>query len=757
MPRKETTSYEEDSVLIRCIPAAILALTFAIAIASGVTAGDARAQEAPVGVTVVIENLAPENGTWLTPAWVGFHDGDYEAFDVGSAADPFVERLAEDGNTAPLFDDFASEEPGGSQETIPSDQGIPQIAPGESATATFVLDASDPANRFFSYLSMVIPSNDAFIGSDAPQSTRIFDANGNFLGAYLTISGGAVLDAGTEVNDEIPEHTAFFGQTEPDTGVDENGVIHEHPGYNPPGSGGILDDPMFAEADFTTPGYEVARITIYRSDTIVEGGSVSGVWDVEGSPYLIQGDATIPVGETLAIEPNVLVFADAEVGITVQGTIEAIGGENQPIVFTGPAQGLGWRGIRIEETATGNRLEHCVIEHGDRAATYESGGGIACLDSDLVMKACMVRENDAYYFGAGLYGVGSDLVIEACEFRDNLIDSSNSAEGGGIYCEDSQVRITNSRILDNRVETFTFFGATNSRGGGIALRQCETILEKNVIAGNYLTHSGTEAESVGGGIFIDDFSDGTVLRGNTISYNEVHYTNAHGGGIYLGTYNVEMTDNIVSDNVGAGIWFDPGASGTLVEYCDVHGNSDGRFGGGSVPDGLGEIVQENRNGDPCDANFNIFLDPRFVAESQGDFHLEPDSPCIDAGNADSPADPDGTIADIGAFFFDQGTTTVSSSPADETARLLLPSRPEPAFDVATIRYRVPTESPVRLTIHGPSGRVVRTLVDERRPEGVHGVQFDGRDAHGRPLPAGVYFSRLAVSGRTESRRLTLLR
>jgi hypothetical protein len=48
----------------------------------------------------------------------------------------------------------------------------------------------------------------------------------------------------------------------PDTGVDENGVAHFHPGFLPVGSGGILDDPMFANADFTQPGYEVARITI---------------------------------------------------------------------------------------------------------------------------------------------------------------------------------------------------------------------------------------------------------------------------------------------------------------------------------------------------------------------------------------------------------------------------------------------------------------------------------------------------------------
>lgn len=122
---------------------------------------------------------------------------------------------------------------------------------------------------------MVIPGNDAFIGNEDPGQHQLFDVNGNFLGAFNTITGGGVRDAGTEVNDEVPEHPAFFGQTEPDCGVDEFGVVHPHSGYMPPGSGGILDHPDFVNTDFTQPGYEIARIVIVRSDTPVPSGAVA--------------------------------------------------------------------------------------------------------------------------------------------------------------------------------------------------------------------------------------------------------------------------------------------------------------------------------------------------------------------------------------------------------------------------------------------------------------------------------------------------
>ncbi len=43
----------------------------------------------------------------------------------------------------------------------------------------------------------------------------------------------------------------------------------------------------------------------------------------------------------------------------------------------------------------------------------------------------------------------------------------------------------------------------------------------------------------------------------------------------------------------------------------------------------------------------------------GDFHLQAGSPCIDTGDPNSPPDPDGTPADMGAFYFHQDTPTLS--------------------------------------------------------------------------------------------------
>jgi hypothetical protein len=209
-------------------------------------------------ITVTIENLAPVGGNFLTPLWVGFHNGSFDIYNQGDPASSALERLAEDGNTGPLSADFLASGAGVLDGTL-----VGPLAPGDVATAMFDLDGTLPTSRFFSYAAMVIPSNDAFIANGDPMAHQIFSNTGSALGADFFLLGNEVLDAGTEVNDEIPANTAFFGQAAADTGVDENGVVMFHPGFNPVGSGGILDDPTFSNADFTRPGYPVAQIRVF--------------------------------------------------------------------------------------------------------------------------------------------------------------------------------------------------------------------------------------------------------------------------------------------------------------------------------------------------------------------------------------------------------------------------------------------------------------------------------------------------------------
>ena len=155
---------------------------------------------------------------------------------------------------------------------------------GTSVSAEFTVNRKDPNAQFLSYLVMVIPSNDAFFGTDADHPIRLFD-HGRFNSGegaiHFFVPGAQVLDAGTEVNDEggtggALADTAFLNQGTNGTGThpDSNPVVHVHPGFIPGGNilTGTHVNPFtaavngagfsYAAGDFTQPDYRVAEVTI---------------------------------------------------------------------------------------------------------------------------------------------------------------------------------------------------------------------------------------------------------------------------------------------------------------------------------------------------------------------------------------------------------------------------------------------------------------------------------------------------------------
>lgn len=92
----------------------------------------------------------------------------------------------------------------------------------------------------------------------------------------------------------------------------------------------------------------------------------------------------------------------------------------------------------------------------------------------------------------------------------------------------------------------------------------------------------------------------------------------------------------------------------------------------------------------------------------------------------------------------------------ETPRLRAPA-PNP-FHVATeIRFELPREAEVRVSVFDLSGRAVRTLASGRWPAGEGALTWNGTDDAGRRVGAGVYVVRLDAPGFHEERRIVWTR
>ena len=127
-------------------------------------------------------------------------------------------------------------------------------------------------------------------------------------------------------------------------------------------------------------------------------------------------------------------------------------------------------------------------------------------------------------------------------------------------------------------------------------------------------------------------------------------------------------------------------------------------------------------------------------------------------------DDPGSIVEAGVDDFSivvyQGPATgVADMPRAEAGRLMLAQNfPNPFGATTAIRFTVPAPGrEVSLRIFDVAGREVLTLLDRELVLGPRSVVWNGLDAAGRPVSAGVYFYRLETGEERLSKKLILLR
>ena len=159
-----------------------------LGLAMAVSSVVANAQEADRAYEVSITNIMSNNQ--LTPVFSTTHNGRGSIFTVGSRARRGLAMIAETGSTAALQDELSGNDNFGTVQTTPFPGDVPLIFAGNTLEFTIESGAEYP---LLSIASMILPTNDSFIGLDS---------------VALPTSGTATYysvgyDAGTEENNEI--------------------------------------------------------------------------------------------------------------------------------------------------------------------------------------------------------------------------------------------------------------------------------------------------------------------------------------------------------------------------------------------------------------------------------------------------------------------------------------------------------------------------------------------------------------------------
>lgn len=219
-------------------------------------------------VKVEVSNFFADGGLALTLAWTGFHDGTFDPFNSGVNASTTVQALAKNGDMSGIRANFATTSCGINGAVFGPEgfTGTPVIELGEITAAFF--DINNIGSRYFSFLSMLRPTNDAFIGNENPDQYSLFDMLGNFVGLDILVLGSRVWDAGTKAN--IGFDSPFLAGANSQGRQGENATISKHSGGQVLAGGlSIISGTTPLEytidelaANFTAAGCQITRIKI---------------------------------------------------------------------------------------------------------------------------------------------------------------------------------------------------------------------------------------------------------------------------------------------------------------------------------------------------------------------------------------------------------------------------------------------------------------------------------------------------------------
>ena len=426
----------------------------------------------------------------------------------------------------------------------------------------------------------------------------------------------------------------------------------------------------------TLGGLEVAKTlhSLAQEPEHAVAGAIEGPLTEWSGVIHVTDTVTVPAGATLRILPGTLVLVDgvataedqpgacrsrAETpgscgkDLVVEGKLECVGMEDDPVVITAANIDAAWGEIRHASAAPSFYESTFVLRAGNspRGGHTNTGPAIRassstirfdeCAIADTAGKSMQVSDSSLEFHNCLLTRsiMGPEIAGTALIFeRSYSLELLGSDDNDGIYIHSQK---------DGQVVTLD--GCVFARGDddGIDTLGSDITVEDTIVRDFANPDEDAKGVSV--------FSGEVTVRRCLIARNKVGITaKSQNGGTALvhvdrttiadcGELGIQAQDKFGEPDLR--IRFD--VTSSIIQAPDAVATDYPQF-----PDDI--QIRYSDLSEDWDGDGNISTDPAFRAPSAGDYHLQATSPCIDHGEDALPPDPDGTRADMGAFPFTSG-------------------------------------------------------------------------------------------------------
>ncbi len=360
------------------------------------------------------------------------------------------------------------------------------------------------------------------------------------------------------------------------------------------------------------------------------------------SPYIAIGDVTVAPNVTLTVEPGVEIRMPAGASIYVNGNVMMNGSEVNPIRI-GPNTNSGaaqWGALCIVNATDSSSISHVVMTGATEGQDHDNQmGAISAYHSTISIDHVTIEDAPfpifIQYGRADIHNCTlhsdkiSDLInikyadyalVENCVFRGNTSFDTDAIDYDQI--EDGIIR-------GNRV--YNFYG-DNSDGIDLGEDSRNILIEDNLIfncADKAISVGQTSTAVIKNNVIVN-CAQGVGIK------DESSYAYIENNTFYGNDYAVACFEK----NIGVG-----GGSADVVNSIFSQSKIDPFF-----LDDLStlNISYSLSDTDELPGTGNLNVDPIFATN----FRLSSTSPAINNGNPATPLDPDGSRADIGAYYYD---------------------------------------------------------------------------------------------------------